>query len=263
MPGCSSLRSDEARVSATSSPARRSAASRSGCESGLRPGASNASRTSAASASSPAGRAPRGGRGPSRSVSSRSWTSTRHGQPGVGHLGGDERARRLGGEQQTQPGRLGRGRDGGELPGVLEVGAQVLDRVVDEKSAGSDGAAGPSRSQCSDCRRRAAARRQRERGAAGGDRAAGRGTAHAHTGRQQRRVPPGGVVPDPARRLGLARRRRTPAGAARSRVRSSPASTTRTRSPGRRESATRVTGTPWHPPWTAKTGQARCRRGVR
>ena len=38
MPGCSSARSEDARVSVTSSPARRSAASSSGRESGLRPG---------------------------------------------------------------------------------------------------------------------------------------------------------------------------------------------------------------------------------
>ena len=57
---------EDARVSVTSSPARRSAASSSGRESGLRPGTPNASRTSSASASSPCGRAPR--RRPRRAI---------------------------------------------------------------------------------------------------------------------------------------------------------------------------------------------------
>ncbi len=48
---------------------------------GVEVGASRSRRTSSASSSSSRGRAPRGGRGPSRSVSSGSWTSTRHGTP--------------------------------------------------------------------------------------------------------------------------------------------------------------------------------------
>ncbi len=81
MLGWSTARSVDARMSGTSMPARRSAARSSGRESGLRPGASSSRRTSATRSSRSRGRAPRGGRGPSRSLSSRSWTSTRHGTP--------------------------------------------------------------------------------------------------------------------------------------------------------------------------------------
>ena len=138
-------------MSVTSSPARRSAASSSGRESGLRPGASNASRTSADQRLEPlrpgAARRPR-----PEQVGEQALVDVdppRH--AGVRHLGRDEGTRRLRREQQPEPGGLGRCRHGGQLPGVLEVGAQVLGRVVDGEQGGSDGVLGPSRSQCSDC----------------------------------------------------------------------------------------------------------------
>ena len=133
MPGCSSARRDDARVSATSSPARRSAASSSGRESGLRPGASNAPRTSATSASSLCGRAPRGGRGPSRSVSRRSWTSTRHGTPAYVISAATRAPADSAASSSPSRAASARCRHGGQLPGVLEVGAQVLGRVVDRE----------------------------------------------------------------------------------------------------------------------------------
>ena len=55
---------------------------------------------------------------------------------GVGHLRGDERARGLGGEQEPEAYGLGRGRDRGDLAGVLEVGTQVLGRVVGAEERG-------------------------------------------------------------------------------------------------------------------------------
>jgi hypothetical protein len=68
-------------VSSTSMPARRRAVRSAARESGLRPGASSSDRISSARASRRRGRMPRGGRGPSSSVSSRSCTSDRHGTP--------------------------------------------------------------------------------------------------------------------------------------------------------------------------------------
>ena len=130
MPGWSSARRVDARVSATSSPARRSAASSSGRESGLRPGRRVPAhlvdqgleqlRPGAARRPGPE----QVGEQPLVHVD-----APRH--PGVRHLGRHERARRLGREQQPEPGRLGRRRDRGQLSGVLEVGAQVLGGVVD------------------------------------------------------------------------------------------------------------------------------------
>ena len=48
------------------------------------------------------------------------------GHPGVGHLGCDQGARRLRGQQQPEPHRVSRARDRCQLAGVLEVGPEVL-----------------------------------------------------------------------------------------------------------------------------------------
>ena len=245
MPGCSSARSEDARVSVTSSPARRSAASSSGRESGLRPGAPNASRTSADQRLEQlrpgAARRPRPeqvGEQPLVDVD-----PPRH--PGVGHLGRDEGTRRLRREQQPEPGGLGRGRHGSQLPGVLEVGAQVLGRVVDREQRRIGRRARPRAGPSAPTPRPpAAARPPRAPAAAGGGPAAGRGSARpaprppAAAGTTERCRP----TPSAARRPRA--RARTPAGRPTPpHARRSP-STTSTRSPGRRESETRVMGTP-------------------
>ena len=193
-------------MSVTSRPARRSAASSSGRESGLRPGAPNALRTSAASASSRCGRAPRGGRGPSRSVSRRSWTSTAQGTPAYVISAATRAPADSAASSSAEPGGLGRGGHRGQLPGVLEVGAQVLGRVVDREQ------------------RRMVLRARAEPVPVLGllplqqlPVHLGRATQQVvaqpqvvapgdpHAGRQQRRVPPRGVVPHPARAVDLAR----------------------------------------------------------
>ena len=99
------------------------------------------------------GRAPRGGRGPSRSWSRRSWTSTRQGTPAkdisaATSAPADSAA-------SSSPSRAGSAdaRDRGQLAGVLEVSPEVLGGRRSENSAGSVGALGPSRSQCSDSSR--------------------------------------------------------------------------------------------------------------
>lgn len=79
--GWSSCSSVHERVSATGSPADRSARSRSAGESELRSGTPSPARTSPASCSRTAGRRPASGRGPRSPVSSRSWTSARQGRP--------------------------------------------------------------------------------------------------------------------------------------------------------------------------------------
>ena len=201
MPGWSSARSEDARVSVTSSPARRSAASSSGRESGLRPGASNASRTSAASASSRCGRAPRGGRGPSRSVSSRSWTSTRHGTPAyvisAATSAPDDSA-----ASSSPSRRPRRRRHRSQLPGVLEVGAQVLGRVVDREQRRVGRRARPEPVPVLRLLPRQQLRVHRGRPP---QQVVAQPQVVAaldpHPGRQQRRVPPRRVVPHPARRV--------------------------------------------------------------
>ena len=206
MPGCSSARRDDARVSVTSSPARRSAASSSGRESGLRPGASNAPRTSATSASSSCGRPPRGGRGPSRSVSRRSWTSTRQGTPAYvisaatrapdDSAASSRPSRAASGDAATAASCRASSRSARRCSAVSSI----------ENSAGSDGALGASRSQCSDCspssRRPSAAGARAQQAVAQPQVVA---ALDPHPGGQQRRVPPRGVVPHPARRVRLAR----------------------------------------------------------
>ena len=66
-------------------------------------------------------------------MSRRSWTSTRHGTPAYVISAATRAPDGLGREQQPEPGGLARRRHGGQLPGVLEVGAQVLGRVVDRE----------------------------------------------------------------------------------------------------------------------------------
>ena len=253
MPGCSSARSEDARVSATSSPARRSAASSSGRESGLRPGASNASRTSATRASSPCGRAPRGGRGPSRSVEQALVDVDPPRHPGVRHLGRDEGARGLGREQQAEPGRLGRrghARPAAGRPRGRRAGARPCRRP--RTAPDRTPRLGPSRSQCSDsspsssCPSTAGARRSRwwpsRRSWQRSTRtpAASSGGYHRAVSSHTQRGASASRSAHVRRQVGSAER------AARCHRRP-----TSTRSPGRRESETRVTGTPWHPPRTA------------
>ena len=206
MPGCSSARSEDARVSVTSSPARRSAASSSGRESGLRPGAPNASRTSADQRLEPlrpgAARRPR-----PEQLGEQALVDVdppRH--PGVRHLGRDQRARRLRREQQPEPGGLGRRRHGGQLPGVLEVGAQVLGRVVDREQRRVGRRARPEPVPV--LRLLPVQQPPVHRGRPPQQVVAQPQVVAAldpHPGRQQRRVPPRGVVPHPARRVDLAR----------------------------------------------------------
>ena len=126
--------------------------------------------------------------------------------PGVGHLGRGQSARRLRREQQVEPGRLGRGGDGGPLPGVLEVGAQVLGRLVggEEGRVGRRARPEPvpvlgllAHEQASVDRRRPSQQLVAEPQVVA--------ALDAHARRQQRRVPPGRVVPHPSRPLGLAR----------------------------------------------------------
>jgi hypothetical protein len=151
IPGWSIARSVDARVSAISTPARRNAASSSGRESGFSPGASKASRTSAANASSFCGRAPRGGLGPSSSVSRSAWTSARHGMPAyvistATRAPADSAA-------SSRPSRV----DSGEAATAASCRASSTSArrcsVVSstENRAGSEAALGPSRSQCADC----------------------------------------------------------------------------------------------------------------
>ena len=184
---------------------------------------------------------------------------------GVRHLGRDEGTRRLRREQQPEPGGLGRRRHGGQLPGVLEVGAQVLGRVVDREQRRVGRRARPEPVPVLRLLARPAAAVHRGRPP---QQVVAQPQVVAaldpHPGRQQRRVPPRGVVPHPARRVGLARPHvRRQVGHRHARARRSP-STTSTRSPGRRESETRVMGTPWHPAvtprstlWTGPPGTGR------
>ena len=138
-------------MSVTSSSARRSAASSSGRESGLRPGAPKARRTSVTSSSSPFGRVPRSGRGPSRSVSRRSWTSTRHGTPAYvisaaarapdDSAASSSLSRTASLDASTAASCRAASRSARRCSAVSSI----------ENRAGSDRALGPSRSQCSDC----------------------------------------------------------------------------------------------------------------
>ena len=263
MPGCSSARSDDARVSVTSSPARRSAASSSGRESGLRPGASNAVAHLGDQRLEPlrpgTARRPR-----PEQVGEQALVDVdppRH--PGVRHLGRDQGTRGLRREQQPEPGGLGRRRHGGQLPGVLEVGAQVLGRVVDREQRRVGRRARPEPVPVLRLLAPpAAARPPRAPAAAGGGRAAGRGSARpaprppAAAGTTARCRP----TPSAARRPRA--RARTPAGRPAPARRSAPPSTTSTRSPGRRESETRVMGTPWHRASTAPVRASARRRSA-
>jgi hypothetical protein len=79
--GWSICRSSHDRVVCSSWPTRANARNTSAGESGLSARPPNAATTSSASACSFGGRPPSTGRGPSRSVSSRSCTSARHGSP--------------------------------------------------------------------------------------------------------------------------------------------------------------------------------------
>ena len=173
--------------------------------------------------------------------------------PGVRHLGRDEGTRGLRREQQPEPGGLGRRRHGGQLPGVLEVGAQVLGGVVDREQRRVGRRARPEPVPV--LRLLPLQQPPVHRGRPPQQLVAQPQVVAAldpHPGRQQRRVPPGGVVPHPARRVGLARRRRTPRRSATATSCSASPSTTSTRSPGRRESETRVMGTALHPAATAR-----------
>ncbi len=191
-------------MSAASSPARRKAASSSGRESGLRPGDAKAARTSPTSSSSRRGRAPRGGRGPSISVSSCSWTSTRHGTPAWRHLGRAEGARRLRREQEPEPGRSVDEVAAASCRVSSTIGAQVLGGVVDreEGRVGRRGRPEPvpvlgllALQQSSvDCRGPAQEPAAQAQVVAALD---------PDPGGQQGWVPPGGVVPHPARPVGL------------------------------------------------------------
>ena len=193
-------------MSVTSSPARRSAASSSGRESGLRPGAPNALAHLGDQRLEPlrpgAARRPR-----PEQVGEQALVDVdppRH--AGVRHLGRDEGTRRLRREQQPEPGGLGRRRHGGQLPGVLEVGAQVLGRVVDREQRRIGRRARPEPVPV--LRLLTLQQPRVHRGRPPQQVVAQPQVVAAldpHPGRQQRRIPPRGVVPHPARRVDLAR----------------------------------------------------------
>ena len=124
---------------------------------------------------------------------------------GVRHLGRHQRARRLRREEQPEPGGLGGGGHGRQLTGVLEVGPQVLGRVVDREQR----------------RRRRRGRPEpvpvlgllpREQPRVGRRSSAQQVVAQPQVvaaldpdaDREQRRVPPRGVVPHPPRPVHLA-----------------------------------------------------------
>ena len=165
--------------------------------------------------------------------------------PGVRHLDRDEGARRLGRQQQTEPRGLGRRRHGGQLPGVLDVGPQVLGRVVDREQGRVGGRARP---EPVPVLRLLPVQQPPVHGGRPTQQVVAQpqvvAAADAHPGRQQRRVPPGGVVPHPPRLVGLARRARTPAG------RRAPPRAPRRRpppAPGRPAGARARRGSPAHP----------------
>ena len=125
---------------------------------------------------------------------------------GVRHLGRDERTRRLRREQQPEPDGLGRCRHGSQLPSVLEVGAQVLGRVVDREQRRIGRRARPEPVPV--LRLLPLQQPHVHRGRPPQQVVAQPQVVAAldpHPGRQQRRVPPRGVVPHPARRVDLAR----------------------------------------------------------
>ena len=117
-------------MSGTSMPARRSAASRCGRESGLRSGApedpAHLGDQLLQQAGPGAARRPR----PEQVGEQLLVDLDPPGHAGVGHLGRDEGACGLRREQQREAYGLGRRRDRRELAAVLEVGAQVLGGVV-------------------------------------------------------------------------------------------------------------------------------------
>ena len=217
-------------------PARRSAASSSGRESGLRPGAPSRRRTSSATASSSRGRAPRGGRGPSRSVEQPLVDVDAPRHAGVGHLGRGERAGGLGRDQQAEAYGVGaRPRSAARWRCVLDVRAQVLRGVVGAEQGGLGGDRGAEQVP-------AVGVVALQQAAVHGGRAPQDAPHQAEVVaardpdpcRQQRGIPPRGVVPHPARgrlRVGLPLARPADGRSSRGSVRSSPASVTSTRSP--------------------------------
>ncbi len=252
MPGWSSRRSVDARVSATSRPARRSAASSSGRESGLRPGAPNATRTSSAKASTFCGRAPRGGRGPSSSLSRRWWTSMRQGTPA--YVISAATSAPEDSAASSSPRRL----DSADAATVASCRASSRSArrcsVVSstENSAGSDGVLGPNASQCCDwspsssCTSTAGARRSRWWPSRRSWQRSTRTPAASSDGYHR-------AVSSHTQRGASTSRSLTYAGrsAAATSLVDAP-STTSTRSPGSRDSETRVMGTPWHSAATSR-----------
>ena len=184
---------------------------------------------------------------------------------GVRHLGRDEGTRRLRREQQPEPGGLGRRRHGRQLPGVLEVGAQVLGRVVDREQRRVGRHARPEPVPVLRLLPRPAAAAS----TAGARRS--RWWPSRRSWQRSTRTPAassGGyhrAVSSHTQRGASTSRARTYAGrSATATSRSAPPSTTSTRSPGRRESETRVMGTPWHYVPTLKPAtRARPRAGRR
>ena len=241
MAGWSTARRVEDRVSPTSIPARRSAASRSGCESGLSPGASEAPYVVDALRQQP--RPGPGAARADRSVSSASCTSTRHGAPAcvisaTARAPADSAARAAGG---AGPRVRSRPPPAGARPRRRQ---EVVDRVV---PAEQHRLAHGRRPQTVPQLGIVPAQQRRVDGGRPGQQATGQAQVVAPTdpyaGRQQRGVPAGGVVPDPPRLVLLTAGHRRAGRSTSATSRVVPSSATRARSPGRRDRWTRVMGT--------------------
>ena len=206
MQGWSSCSSVHDRVSLTCSPAPWSVRSSSAGESGLRSGARSAARISPASRSSTGGRRPAAGRGPTRSLSNRSCTSTRHGKPAwvisaatsaPEDSAASSRASRPASAEAASAARwrsaaaAGSSRSAGSSSGK-RAASDVGDRLQPVPAGGV--VAGQQR-LVDEGRLPQDRVREPQVGAA----------LDPHPGLEQRRVPAGGVVPDPADR-----RRRLP-----------------------------------------------------
>ena len=211
--GWSTSLSSQDRVEATWSPARCRPLSSSTGESGLRSGASRASRTSASTSSIRA--RPRAADRP-RAEDALEDALVLLGAPrqaGDRHLDGDERADALGGEQQREAARLGARLDRGSLQ--REFGDRIVVGWRGSRSKRASDAVVPSAGPCASSQRERGERAQLGSGCGGRvaqDRAAQAkvdAPLDPDAGGEQRRVPAGGVVPDPARMAGLLRSRPT------------------------------------------------------
>ena len=203
------------RMSGTSSPARRSAASRSGRESGLRPGAPKVRRTSAdqllqqARAGRRAAVAARAGRS-----AARSWTSTRHGTPA--YVISAATSAPADSAATSSPSRADSG-DAATAASWRASSTSARRCSAASSALKSVGSVGVARPEPVPVVRLLAV----EQPAVDRRRAAQQAVAQPqvvaaldpHAGGEQRGIPARGVVPDPARRRRPPRaRRRTPAG---------------------------------------------------